>query len=410
MIERTIKKQIIESIKNKPVTLVTGARQVGKSTLCYEMKKEFGFNYVSLDQPKERRQAVQDPEMFLQTHEWPLIIDEIQYAPGLFDVIEAIVNKEKLEKGSNNGMFLITGSETYELMRGVSESMAGRVSLVRMSPLSTREIFGSDEAEFTFDPILLDKRSKDFLLPANDLFRLITKGMYPEPHANPAINDEIFYSDYVTTYLERDVSRLINVKDKMKFQNFLEVLSSLTGEELVYDTIANAIGVKIDTVKSWISVLLAGDIVYLLQPYNELSIVKRIVKRPKIYFNDTGLACYLAGLNDPKVLQNSIFKGRFVETYIINEIRKSYLNNGIKPNFYYYRDNNQNEIDLVIVKEGVLHFIECKSGVEFGPKDVKGFGQLAKSNYEIGLSYLICNASSMYRIKEGVYAIPITSI
>lgn len=410
MIERTIKKQIIESIENKPVTLVTGARQVGKSTLCYEIKKEFGFNYVSLDQPRERKQAVEDPEMFLQTHEWPLIIDEIQYAPGLFDVIEATVNKEKLEKGSNNGMFIITGSETYELMRGVSESMAGRVSIVRMSPLSTREIFGSDEAEFTFDPVLLDKRSQDFPLAANDLFRLITKGMYPELHANPAINAEMFYSNYVTTYLERDVSRLINVKDKMKFQNFLEVLSSLTGEELVYDTIANAVGVKIDTIKSWISVLLAGDIVYLLQPYNELSIVKRIVKRPKIYFNDTGLACYLAGLNDPKVLQNSIFKGRFVETYIINEIRKSYFNNGVKPNFYYYRDNNQNEIDLVVLKEGTLHFIECKSGVEFGLKDVKGFSQLAKSNYEIGLSYLICNTTSMYRIKEGVYAIPITSI
>ena len=410
MIERTIKKQIIESIENKPVTLVTGARQVGKSTLCYEIKKEFGFNYVSLDQPRERKQAVEDPEMFLQTHEWPLIIDEIQYAPGLFDVIEATVNKEKLEKGSNNGMFIITGSETYELMRGVSESMAGRVSIVRMSPLSTREIFGSDEAEFTFDPVLLDKRSQDFPLAANDLFRLITKGMYPELHANPAINAEMFYSNYVTTYLERDVSRLINVKDKMKFQNFLEVLSSLTGEELVYDTIANAVGVKIDTIKSWISVLLAGDIVYLLQPYNELSIVKRIVKRPKIYFNDTGLACYLAGLNDPKVLQNSIFKGRFVETYIINEIRKSYFNNGVKPNFYYYRDNNQNEIDLVVLKEGTLHFIECKSGVEFGLKDVKGFSQLAKSNYEIGLSYLICNTTSMYRIKEGVYAMPITSI
>ena len=410
MIERTIKKQIIESIENKPVTLVTGARQVGKSTLCYEIKKEFGFNYVSLDQPRERKQAVEDPEMFLQTHEWPLIIDEIQYAPGLFDVIEATVNKEKLEKGSNNGMFIITGSETYELMRGVSESMAGRVSIVRMSPLSTREIFGSDEAEFTFDPVLLDKRSQDFPLAANDLFRLITKGMYPELHANPAINAEMFYSNYVTTYLERDVSRLIDVKDKMKFQNFLEVLSSLTGEELVYDTIANAVGVKIDTIKSWISVLLAGDIVYLLQPYNELSIVKRIVKRPKIYFNDTGLACYLAGLNDPKVLQNSIFKGRFVETYIINEIKKSYFNNGVKPNFYYYRDNNQNEIDLVVLKEGTLHFIECKSGVEFGLKDVKGFSQLAKSNYEIGLSYLICNTTSMYRIKEGVYAIPITSI
>ncbi len=410
MINRTIKKQIIESIKNKPVTLVTGARQVGKSTLCYEMKKEFGFNYVSLDEPRERRQAIVDPEMFLQTHECPLIIDEIQYAPGLFDVMESIVNKEKLIKGSNNGMFIITGSETYEPMRGISESMVGRVSIVRMSPLSTREILGCEESEFTFDPIALSRRSKDFSMNVNNLFSLIVKGMYPEVHANPKISHEMFYSNYVTTYLERDVSNLINVKDKLKFQNFMEILASLTGEELVYDTIAKAIGVRIDTIKSWISVLLAGDIIYLLQPYNELSIVKRIVKRPKIYFNDTGLACYLAGISDDEILKKSIFKGRFVETYIVNELRKNYLNNGIKPNFYYYRDNNQNEIDLVILKGGTLHFVECKSGVEFDKSDVKGFNQLSKTNYEIGYSYLICNTPSIYKIKDNVYAIPITSI
>ena len=410
MINRTIKKQIIESIKNKPITLVTGARQVGKSTLCYEIKKELDFNYVSLDEPRERKQAIEDPEMFFQTHEWPLIIDEIQYAPGLFDVMESIVNKEKLEKGSNNGMFLIIGSETYELMKDVSESMAGRVSIIRMSPLSTREIFGYKESEFTFDPILLNKRSKDFSMNANALFSLIIKGMYPESHVNLNLSHEMFYSNYVSTYLERDVSSLINVKEKFKFQNFMEILASLTGEELVYDTIAKAVGVKIDTIKSWISVLLAGDIIYLLQPYNELSIVKRVVKHPKIYFSDTGLACYLAGLNDATILKNSIFKGRFVETYIVNELRKNYLNNGIRPNFYYYRDNNQNEIDLVILKDGILHFIECKSGVDFSLKDVKSFNQLLKTNYKIGYSFIICNTPSIYKIKDDVYAIPITSI
>lgn len=410
MINRTIKKQIIQSIKNKPITLVTGARQVGKSTLCYEIKKEFGFNYVSLDNLRERKQAINDPEMFLQTHEWPLIIDEIQYAPSLFDVIESIVNKQKLEKGPNNGMFIITGSEVYELMHGISESMAGRVSIVRMLPLSTREIFNQTELEFNFDPFILNQRCNDYSMSANNLFSLIVKGMYPETHANIEISHEMFYSNYVLTYLERDVSNLINVKDKLKFQNFMEILASLTGEELVYETIAKAVGVKIDTIKSWVSVLLAGDIIYLLQPYNELSIVKRIVKRPKIYFNDTGLACYLAGLNDYRILQNSIFKGRFVETYIVNELRKSYLNNGIKPNFYYYRDNNQNEIDLVILKDGILHFIECKSGVEFNQKDIKGFNQLNNTNYEIGYSYIICNTPSIYKIKNMVYAVPITAI
>ena len=259
--------------------------------------------------------------MFLQIHECPLIIDEIQYAPGLFNVMESMVNKEKLEKGSNNGMFIITGSEAYELMKGISESMAGRVSIIRMSPLSVREILSSEESEFVFDLIALNKRSKDYSMNTNTLFSLITRGMYPELHANTEIKNTVFYSNYVSTYLGRDISNLIIVKDKLKFQNFMEVLASITGEELVYDTIAKAVGIKIDTVKSWISVLLAGDIIYLLQPYNELSIKKRIVKRPKIYFNDTGLACYLAGINDATILKNSIFKGRFVETYIVNELK-----------------------------------------------------------------------------------------
>ncbi len=410
MIARTIKEEIIKSIKNSPVTLVTGARQVGKSTICYEIKKEFNYNYVTLDDPRERKQAIEDPEMFLQTHKPPLIIDEVQYAPKLFEVIESLVNKEKLEKGNNEGMFIITGSEAYESMKGVTESMAGRVSIIRMSPLSTREILGFKEEPFSFDPILLNERSNDFKLEANDLFELIVKGSYPEIHSKEGIDSDTYYSNYVSTYLERDVSNIINLKDRLKFQNFMEILSSLTGEELVYDTIAKAIGVKLDTIKSWISVLLAGDIIYLLQPYNELSILKRVVKRPKIYFTDTGLACYLSSLNNASILKNSIFKGRFVETYIVNEIRKSFFNNGKKPNFFYYRDSMQNEIDLVILDKGEIHLIECKSGVEFVKKDIKAFNCLANTNYKMGTSFVICNTQVTYKIDDGVYAMPISSI
>ena len=245
-------------------------------------------------------------------------------------------------------------------------------------------------------------------MDASELFKLIVKGSYPELYANNDIDINMFYSNYVDTYIERDVSQLINLKDKIKFQNFMEILASLTGEEVVYDTIAKAVGAKVETIKSWISILVAGEIVYLLQPYNEISIVKRVVKRPKIYFTDTGLACYLSRLNNENVLRNSIFKGRFVETYIVNEIRKSYRNNGLKDNFYYYRDTNQNEIDLVILDEGKLHFIECKTGVQFSKVDVKGFKQLANSNYEIGLSFIICNTTSIYKIDDNVYAIPLT--
>lgn len=410
MIKRTIQKQIETSIKTKPVTLITGARQVGKSTLCYEMKKEFCFNYVSLDDMFERAQAINDPELFLKLHPCPLIIDEVQYAPQLIDSIESVVNKKKLETGSNNGMFILTGSQAYELMNGVTESMAGRVSIIKMSTLSASEIFGQEESKFEINPTKNNKRILNYKLSLDELYKLIVRGMYPELYDKPEISSDSFYANYVATYIERDVSQLINVKDKMKFQNFLEILASLTGQELVYDTIAKAIGVKVDTVQSWISVLAAGEIIYLLQPYNELSIVKRIVKRPKLYFYDTGLACYLARLNNEEVLKKSIFAGRFVETYIVNEIKKSYRNNGIRDNFYYYRDNNQNEIDLIILDNGELHFVECKSGVSYSKKDVKAFKQLEKSEYIKGSSCILCNTETIYSIDEDVYVLPISAI
>ncbi len=408
MIYRTAEEEIIKSIKSRPVTLVTGARQVGKSTLCYEMKKRFGYSYVSLDDLRNRKEAIEDPEMFLQVHKPPLIIDEIQYAPKLFEVIEAIVNKEKLEKGSNAGMYIITGSQAFELMKGVSESMAGRVNIIKLPPLSVREIFACKNPAFDFSLESAFNRSADYDLDANSLLSLIVKGMYPELYADGSLDAEKFYSDYVSTYLERDVSSILNVKDKLKFQNFMEILASLTGEELIVDNIAKAIGVKSDTIKSWISVLVSSDIVYLLEPYNEFSVVKRVVKRPKIYFADTGLAAYLSKLSNPSVLGNSIFKGRFIETYIVNELRKSYLNNGKAANFYYYRDSNQNEIDLLVLAGGEMHFVECMSGVSFSSKDVRGFKKLEESNYKIGTSYIICNTPTIYKVKENVYALPIT--
>ena len=276
-----------------------------------------------------------------------------------------------------------------------------------MSPLSTREIYGCSEQKFEIDPSVSSLRSKDFTLGVRDLFSLIVRGMYPELHANPNLNSASFYSNYVNTYLERDVSQIIRLNEKLQFQNFMEALASLTGEELVYDTLAKAVGVSVNTIKSWISVLVAGDIIYLLQPYNELSITKRIVKRPKIYFNDTGLACYLARLNNEDVLMNSIFKGRYVETYIVNEIRKSFRNNGLQDRFFFYRDNNQNEIDLVLLRDGKLDFIECKAGKTFDSKNVKSFSKLDDTSYDFGGRCIVCTTEEPYRIAPNVYAFPV---
>ena len=190
----------------------------------------------------------------------------------------------------------------------------------------------------------------------------------------------------------------------------MELIASLTGEEIIYDNIAKIIGVDKKTIISWLSVLLAGDIVYLLQPYNEISISKRIVKRPKLYFSDTGLACYLARLTSGEILLNSNFSGRFVEIYIINELRKSYVNNEIEPSFYYYRDSKMNEIDLVIIQDGKLHRLEYKSGITYNNSAVKGFKQLDNTNYQIGAKAIICNTDTIYPLDDDVFVLPISGI
>ncbi len=411
MIKRTIYPYILKSIKNKPITLITGARQVGKSTLCKELVHDLGFNYISLDNLRERQSAINDPEMFLQIHKWPLIVDEVQHAPKLFDIIEQIVNEEKFTNGKNYGMYVLTGSQTFKLLESVSESMAGRVSIIRMSPLSVSEINEKEELPFEIDIIKSQNRTKDYRIDINNLFKMIVKGMYPELYDNKELDFEMFYSDYVDTYINKDVSKILKLTDKLKFQNFMEILASMTGEELVYDTIAKAVGVSIPTIQSWISVLVAGDIIHLLQPYNENFILKRVVKRPKIYFWDTGLACYLARLNDSDTLRVSRFCGRFVETYIVNEIMKSYQNNAKKPNFYYYRDSDQKEIDLIILNKGKLNFIECKSGVSFKLSDVSSFETLEKrTNYLIEKKCIVCNTNTVYSLGDNVIVLPITAI
>ena len=411
MIARTIKNAVLRSIKNKPVVLITGARQVGKSTLCGEIKKECDFEYVSLDNLRERETAIRDPELFLSLHKAPLIIDEVQYAPKLLSVIETIVNRVKFEGGNNKGMYILTGSQIYSLMENVSESLAGRVSIIEMSPLSYREIKGLEEIPFVIDPSFNQMRNKDNKMSIEELYKQILKGFYPELYDGYEMEIETFYSDYVRTYIERDVSQIINLNDKLKFQRFMEVLASLTGEEFVGNNLAKSIGVSLPTIESWLSVLVAGNIVYLLEPYNENSTLKRVVKRPKLFFTDTGLACYLARLNNAEVLKNSIFSGRFVETFIVNEIIKSYKNSNKKTNFYYYRDADQKEIDLIMLDGGVLHFIECKSGISYSKKDISAFYTLKKNTkYEVGNSGVVCSTDTVYSIDEGMYVIPLGAI
>lgn len=411
MIKRTIYQEIIKTIKNKAVTVITGARQVGKTTLCGLIEKELNFNYVSLANPLIRESAKSDPSAFLSLYPAPCIIDEIQKAPELFDYIEGVVDAY-IKAGHKKGLYVLTGSQAYHLMKGVSESMSGRVGLISMEPLSLSEINGVSELPFVVDIKRIGDRCKNYVIDTPKLFDYIVRGFYPELYDNSSLDASSFYADYVSTYLERDVSDFINLKDRHKFINLMTILASLTGQELIYDNLAKEIGVDKKTIQSWISVLIAGNIIHLLEPYYEESITKRVVKRPKLYFSDTGLACYLARVNSPSTLINSYLKGGMVETFIINEIIKSYRNNhkDKSASFFYYRTFDKQEIDLLILNDGTLTPIECKSGEQYGKSDVKNFALIKGTKYALGKGAIICTTHVVYSLEENCFVLPITAI
>lgn len=411
MINRTIYKEIIKTIKNKAVTVITGARQVGKTTLCGLIEKELGFSYVSLADPLVRNAAKNDPAEFLSLHPAPCIIDEIQKAPELFDYLEGVVDAQ-IKLGNKRSLYVLTGSQAYKLMKGISESMSGRVGLISMEPLSMSEINKVEESPFDTNIDRIVNRCKNYMIDTNELYRYIVRGFYPELYDNPDLDASSFYADYVATYLERDVSDFINLKDKQKFINLMTILASLTGQELIYDNLAKEVGVDKKTIQSWVSVLIAGNIIYLLDPFFENSVTKRIVKKSKVFFSDTGLACYLARVNSPETLQNSYLKGHMVETYIINEIIKSYKNNhkDVNASFYYYRTFEKKEIDLVILCDGALSLIECKAGEKYGKADISAFKDLEGTKFKLNKSAVVCTTHAIYPIGDNCYAVPVSSI
>ena len=410
MIPRTALAQIEKGIRLKPVTLITGARQTGKTTLCKVIAERHGFSYVSLADRSERTLARKDPDMFLSVHPAPLIIDEVQYAPGLFESLESAVDKRKFDTGSNEGMYVITGSQAYNVMQGVTQSMAGRIYIVEMSPLSMSEILGREEVPFRVDFESNIRRAMEHVLSVDDVYGMIVRGGYPELYQKPEMEASKFYSDYVDSYIDRDVSQIVNVQDKDRFTTFMQYMASMTGQELVYDHVASAIGVSLKTVQQWTSVLVAGGIMRLLKPFVPSSNVKAVTSRPKLYFRDTGLACYLSRMYDPETLRIGYLAGHMVETFIVNEIIKTYENNCVEWGFHYYRDSEGNEVDLVMLGNGTVNLVECKSGMTYDSGDVKAFARIRKSDYTVGPSCILCLTESAYPIKEGVYALPISSI
>lgn len=397
------KRESVDFIKNVSdtfkVLLITGPRQVGKTTLLLSLKPD-NMNYVTLDDVNLRRHAQEDPKMFLEEHPWPLLIDEAQYAPELFSYMKIIVDKEQ-----KNGMYWLTGSQQFHLMKNASDSLAGRVGIINLNSFTYSEIIQNENKKL-FDPMDIRKSPK---IDVNDLYKIIYKGGMPELYNNKNISQEIFFQGYIDTYISRDVKSLTEIGNEMAFKKFIVSVASRTGEQLNYSSLANDSGISVPTAIKWLSILVTSGIVYLLEPYMS-SQLKRITHIPKIIFMDTGLACYLAGWSSARDLQLSSSAGHYLESYIISEIVKSYNARGIRPNISYYRDKDGKEIDLIFYKNNKLYPFEIKKTASPNSDMIKNFKELQKTKKEIGTGGIICFYDELMHLDKNNYIIPVSSV
>ena len=397
MYSREAEYMINEINKTFPVLLVTGPRQVGKTTLLLSLKPK-NMEYITLDDEVLRTQAQEDPKLFLEEHPAPLLIDEVQYAPRLFSYIKINVDKEK-----KNGMYWLTGSQQFHLMKNVSESLAGRVGIINLNSFTYSEIKKVKNKKL-FDPVEIKNISK---INVNSIFEIIFKGGMPRLYTEKEISLPLYFQGYIDTYISRDVKMLTQVGNEFSFRKFIVSVASKTGEQLNYTTLANDAGVSVPTAINWLSILTTSGLVYLLEPYMSSSL-KRLTHTPKIIFMDTGLACYLAGFSSAKELQMSSSSGHYLETFIISEIVKSYNAKGIRPNISYYRDKEKNEIDLLFYKNNKLYPFEIKKTALPTKEMIKNFKKLEKQ--QIGQGGIICFYDNLTKLDQDNYIIPISSV
>ena len=402
-IQRTLGKAILEASASFKVVLLTGPRQVGKTTLLQDMQKQ-SRSYVTLDDLNMRLAAQQDPASFLDRLELPVLIDEVQYAPNLFPYIKMLVDKTK-----QNGLFWLTGSQQFDMMKNVTESLAGRVALLHLQGIALAEEQGrADDPLFLPDLALLKSRqksAKSLTLP--EVYHKIWRGSYPDMVVQK--NDknwERFYSSYVTTYIQRDVRDYLNINDTAAFHKFMQIAAARTGQLINYADMARDVSVSEVTVKTWLNVLHASGIVYQLQPYFN-NRTKRLVKTPKLYFMDTGLCSYLTGWLSADVLERGAMSGAMLETWVVSEIIKSYLHHGRVPRVYFYRDKEKREVDLLIEEGGTLYPIEIKKTASIQNIGFKGFDMLKTLKIPIGHGGVICLTKTLTAITDEVDAIPV---
>ena len=401
-VKRTITSILRKASAQFPVLLITGPRQVGKTT-CLRHSADPNRTYVTLDDPQARMLAREDPGLFLQRFAAPVLIDEIQYAPELLPLIKIAVDSH-----ANKGDYWLTGSQQFHLMANVSESLAGRVGILQLLGFSTSELTGKADDASAFSPQNFHPAG-DKTLGLMELYERIWRGSFPAIAIDDKIDRDLFYGSYVQTYLQRDVKSLMNVGDEIAFMKFLRAAAARTGQMLSLADMARDADIAPNTAKKWLSVLETSGLVFLLEPYHT-NLTKRLVKAPKLYFLDTGLAAYLTQWSSPQTIEAGAMGGAFFETWVIAEVIKSYWHTGKSAPIYYYRDADQKEIDLLIVQDGTIYPVEIKKTTAPTKKDVRHFSVLKKLKTPIGPGAVLCMSHSPMPITETVQALPASQI
>ena len=405
---RALETPITQANAQFPVLMLSGPRQVGKTTLLKKLCEHTPIGqqprrYVTLDNPMLLALAQEEPALFLQRFPPPVLIDEIQYAPGLLPLI-----KEMVDADGGKGLFWLTGSQPFHLMKNVGESLAGRVAVMQLQGLSVAEILGQGKYVHPFLPgSAPGERNlpESAASPLAWVFETIWRGGFPALQGDVASNRDLYYASYLQTYLQRDVRDLAQVGDLTVFTRFLRSAAARTAQVLNMADMARDVGIAPNTAKQWLSILQASGLVWLLDPYHT-NVAKRMVKAPKLYFLDSGLAAYLTEWSSPATLEAGAMSGAILETWVVAELLKSYWHSGKQAPLYYYRDKDQKEIVVIIVKDGMVYPIEIKKTSNPGRDAVKHFSVLEKLGLGIGPGAVICLANERLPITASVECIP----